>query len=266
MSDRDHYPAGVPCWTVVLHADPEQGAAFYADLFGWHVEASDEGFFLARLRGREVAGIAPLPDIDPPPAPAWITHVRVESAEDAAARATAAGGTVVAGPMDFAPAGRLTVLADPAGAVFGAWEALGREGAQLVNEPSAWAMSMLQTPEPDAVAGFYEAMFGWTREPFGPPEAGLALCRLDGYVGGEAQQPVPRDVVAALATGEDRARWDVDFWIADADAAAGRASALGGSVVAAPHDMPPFRRAVLADPEGATFSVSQLVSPPGAAA
>jgi uncharacterized protein len=266
MSDRDHYPAGVPCWTVVLHADPEAGAAFYADLFGWDVEASDEGFFLARLRGREVAGIAPLPDTDPPPAPAWMTHVRVDSAADAATRAQAAGGTLVAGPMDFAPAGRLAVIADPAGAVLCAWEALGREGAHVVNEPSAWAMSLLSTPDPEAVAGFYEAMFGWTHEPFGPPEAGIALCRLDGYVGGEPQQPVPRDVVAGVAAGDGDARWNVDFWIADADAAAERADARGGSVVAAPHEEPPFRRAVLADPEGATFSVSQLVSPPGAAA
>jgi uncharacterized protein len=265
MSVRDHYPAGVPCWTVALHADPEAGAAFYAGLFGWEVDASDEGFFLARLRGREVAGIAPRPDTDPPPAPAWMTHVRVDSAEAAAARAQAAGGTVVAGPMDMAPAGRLAVLADPAGAVLCAWEALDREGAQVVNEPSAWAMSALRTPEPDAAAAFYGAVFGWRAEPFGPPEAGMALLRLEGFVGGEPQQPVPRDVVAAMVPG-DVAAWDVDFWIDDADAAAQRAPALGGSVVAAPHDAPPFRRAVLADPEGATFSVSQLVAPPGAAA
>ena len=93
------------------------------------------------------------------------------------------------------------------------------------------------------------------------PGPGVSLFRLPGYVGGEAEQPVPRDVVAAMAAMPDPdapAAWSVDFWIADADAAAAAAPALGGSVVAPPHDAPPFRRAVLAAPDGATFSVSEL--------
>jgi len=56
------------------------------------------------------------------------------------------------------------------------------------------------------------------------------------------------------------AAWAVDFWVPDVDAAAARAAELGGSVVAPVHDRPPFRSAVLADPEGATFSVSRLAA------
>jgi hypothetical protein len=36
---------------------------------------------------------------------------------------------------------------------------------------------------------------------------------------------------------------------------------LGGKVIAAPDDAPPFRRAVLAAPDGATFSISELRLP-----
>jgi predicted enzyme related to lactoylglutathione lyase len=261
MSEREHYPAGVPCWTVVLQDDPRDGAAFYRELFGWELVDADGGFVLAKLRGREVAGIAPREGADPPPPATWMTHVRVDSAADAAERAPAAGGSVLAGPMDMAPAGRVTVLADPAGAALCAWEAIGREGAQLVNEPGAWSMSVLRTSDPEAVAGFYETMFGWTSEPFGPPEAGLTMWRLDGYVGGTPEQPVSRDVVAAMVLdpAAEQADWNVDFWVDAADATAERAAELGGSVVAAPHDAPPFRRAVLADRYGATFSISQLV-------
>ena len=53
------------------------------------------------------------------------------------------------------------------------------------------------------------------------------------------------------------ARWSVDFWVGDADATAALAAELGGSVVVEPHDAPPFRQAVLADPDGATFSISR---------
>jgi predicted enzyme related to lactoylglutathione lyase len=83
------------------------------------------------------------------------------------------------------------------------------------------------------------------------------MFRLPGFVGGEPTQPVPRDVVAVMAPGEPP-RWAVDFWIADADGAAQRAPGLGGTVVAGPYDAPPFREAVLADPGGATFSISTL--------
>ena len=44
----------------------------------------------------------------------------------------------------------------------------------------------------------------------------------------------------------------------DADAAADKTGRLGGKVVVPPHDLPGFRNAVLADPQGAVFSVSEL--------
>jgi hypothetical protein len=49
--------------------------------------------FMCRLRGRDVAAIASRPE-GAPPVNAWGTY-RVERAEDAVARATDAGGSVV---------------------------------------------------------------------------------------------------------------------------------------------------------------------------
>jgi uncharacterized protein len=91
------------------------------------------------------------------------------------------------------------------------------------------------------------------------------MWRLPGYLGGEPKQAVPRDVVAVMAplTGEGVApHWSVNLWVDDADAVAGKAAELGGDVVDAPTDGPGFRDAVLADPEGARFSVSQLIAGP----
>jgi uncharacterized protein len=140
------------------------------------------------------------------------------------------------------------------------WKPGAHRGAQRINEPSAYSMSFLRTPDPEGAKTFYGAVLGWTTEAFGP----MLLSRLPGYVGGIPEQPVPRDVVAAMARARDgeAAHWRADFWIADADAAAARATQLGGSVVAGPEDAGPFREAVLADPAGATFSVSQLTARP----
>jgi len=62
---------------------------------------------------------------------------------------------------------------------------------------------------------------------------------------------------AALPTTEPP-HWSVDFWVDDVDSAAAKAARLGGSVVAPPHDTPGFRRCVIADPQGARSSLSQL--------
>jgi len=266
MSERDHYPAGVPCWVTVLQEDVPAAQRFYGPLFGWDFvgpQEPEEGsapYLVARMRGRDVAGIGTAPDGVPP---AWITEVRVDSAQDAAGAAAAAGGALLAGPMDLPPAGRLSVLSDPAGAVFCAFEAGSREGVQVVNEAGAWAMSSLHTGDPEVATRFYATVFGWQPEPFGPPEAAVTLWRLPGYVGGEPQQPVPRDVVAVMSAIPEGAdippHWNVNFWVADTDATAAHAAQLGGQVLLAPHDTPGFRNAVLVDPQGATFSISQLM-------
>jgi predicted enzyme related to lactoylglutathione lyase len=263
MSKRSDYPHGVPCWVETLQNDPQAAARFYGPLFGWSFAGpgtmpGDGGgdYLVAELQGSEVAGVAAMPVDYPGIAPQWFTHVRVQDAGEAAERAARAGGAVLAGPLTVAPAGRMAVIADPAGAVFCVWEPAARQGAQRVNEAGAWAMSLLTTPDPEGAESFYGELFGWETEDFGA----VTLWRLPGYVGGEPQQPVSREVVAAMTAGAAPARWGVDFWVRDADAAASSARESGGRVLAEPHDVPGFRRAILADPHGADFSVSALVT------
>ena len=266
MSERDEYPAGVPCWVETLQPDAQAARDFYGAIFDWQFAGpcEDAGeYVVARVRGRDVAGVGSTPDLGDPVPTAWLTQVRVADVDEAARRATHAGGTVLAGPIDAQPAGRLVVLADPAGAAIGVWEAADREGAQVINEPRAWAMSMLHTPDPEGAVAFYGEVFGWEPDVF-DASGGMqvTLWRLPGYVGGEPHQPVPRDVVAAMGVAGDGVppHWSVDFWVSDTDATAATAGELGGDIVAGPFEMPPFRRAVITDPQGATFSVSQLVA------
>jgi uncharacterized protein len=255
MSERDGYPAGVPCWVDLWQDDPEAAARFYAGLFGWEVEettpsGSARRYFMCRLRGRDVAALG-----SPAAGAGWLTYVRVENADQAADRATAAGGSVVAEPSDALDGGRIAIVADPSGPAFGVWQQGDHGGAELVNEPGAWSMSVLHTPDVTGATAFLGAVLGWQPEPFGD----FTLFRRPGYVGGEPQQPVPRDVVAAIAPSEAAPRWLIDFWIDDVDAAAGKAAPLGGRVVAPPFATPVGRTAVIADPAGAEFTITQIV-------
>ena len=267
MSKRDHYQAGVPCWVDTVQSDPRAALDFYKGLFGWEFVGPgpmpDGGeYFVARVGGHDVAGISSLPAQGGPPAPTWNTYISVDSADRAVDAAVSAGATVLAGPLNAEPAGRMAVLADPAGAPFVVWEPGERRGAQRVNEAGAWAMSALATDDHDGAAEFYGRVFGWLAETVGDGEQQFTLLRLPGYVGGEPQQPVPRDVVGVMvpAAGDAPPVWSVDFWVTNADHAAAWASTQGGSVIVAPHEQQGFRNAVVSDPQGAVLSVSQLLA------
>ncbi|HEX9399397.1 MAG TPA: VOC family protein [Anaeromyxobacter sp.] len=274
MSERERYPPGVPCWVETLQPDPQAALEFYGPLFGWEfvgpgpMPGDPPGrYFVARLRGRDVAGIGSSTNRSGAPAPTWSTYVRVASAGEAAEKAKKAGGSVRDGPFDVLPAGRMAVLADPAGALVCVWEARARDGAQLVNEPRAWAMSVLDTTDPEGAKAFYGAVFGWQPESFDAAGARMTLWRLPGYVGGEPEQPVPRDVVGVMIAGEGSPgaappHWSVELWVDSADATAEHAARLGGKVIVPPHDTPGFRSAVVKDPQGAVFSVSNLRAGP----
>lgn len=278
MSERDGYEHGVPCWIAGVFPDPERALAFYTRLFGWEAEdtmppEAPGRYYLCRLRGdRDVAAIGSERGGGTPAAAAWGTHVWVDSADEATARAREAGGSVLAAPFDLLDAARVAVLADPEGAVFCVWQPGEHRGAQLVNEPGAWSMSALNARDPEKAKAFYGEVFGWESAAMDLGGAEVTMLRLPGYVGGEPQQPVPRDVIATLmaldsdASPDAPPHWSVDFWVDDVEASVALVAELGGEVVAPPYEIPgaPLKQAVVADPQGAVFSVTELVIPDAA--
>jgi predicted enzyme related to lactoylglutathione lyase len=251
VSERDGYQPGVPAWIEAWESDLDAASEFYSRLFGW--EAADGGRFT--LRGRDVAGVAQGSPVG------WTVHVWVDDAAETARRVVEAGGELVDGPS-----GGTVVFRDPGGALLAAREPAGHAGARVVNEPSAWSWAHLFTRDGEGARAFYGEVFGWATEPFGP----ATMFRLPGFVGGEPQQPVPRDVVAGMEemTGdgfppEAPPQWRVDFWVDDVDAKVARANELGGRTLVPAFDTPINRQAVLVDPQGAVFSVSRITLPSG---
>lgn len=273
MSERDGFQHGVPCWVETWQDDPDAAVGYYGRIFGWEPgetsSLGDDGTFrVCSLRGHDVAGIgSPLPE-EAPPLPSWTTFIQVENAAETAEKAKEAGGKVIIQPRESLEGGSIAIVADPAGAAFAIWEQGRHGGAEVINEPGAWAMSMLVTPEPEEAKRFYGDLFGWTTSSFGMGDEEFTMFSLPGYVGGEPSQPVPRDVVATVAppaaTQGASAHWSVDFWISDPDEAARITAEMGGQVLAGPFDIPDIgmRQATLADPQGATFTITR---PPGMA-
>ena len=286
MRERTEYPAGVPCWVDTAQPDPEAAAAFYGGLFGWEfVNRTPEGmpgrYLVGQLRGRDVAAVSSPPP-GGPPMPVWNTYVAVDSADEAVARAVAAGGSALMEPADISDAGRLAVIADPEGAVVGAWQAGTTIGAHLVNEPGTWNFSELNTRDPEGAAAFYAAVFGWEMVRVNRSEGAFSMFRMPGYGDHlEALDPGLRerqaadgapegfeDTVAWVLPMADGGQpegtpphWSITFAVNDADGAAERAERLGGTVLMPPTDAPWVRLTVLQDPQGAVFTASKYVPP-----
>ena len=97
MPERDGYIPGVPCWVDTSQPDPEAARDFYGGLFGWEFEdvlprESGGKYFIARLRGGDVAAVGSIPEALPSVA-TWNTYIWVDSADETAAKVREAGGT-----------------------------------------------------------------------------------------------------------------------------------------------------------------------------
>jgi uncharacterized protein len=284
LLERDGYPPGVPCWVDTGRLDPEAVVGFYGGLFGWEFEdrmpAEAPGhYFVAQLRGRDVAAVGSLP-VGAPQTPAWNTYVWVDSADETAAKAQEAGGRVIIEPYDVPGAGRMAMLADREGATFSVLQSQGHKGAQVVNEPGSWVFSELNTRDAEGAQAFYGAVFGWETTAMGDG-AGM-MWRRPGYgdfleqrdpelrerQAADGAPPGFEDAVAWLVpmTAEQfpadvAPHWSITFSVSDADASAAKAAELGGKVLVPPFDAPWIRMAVVSDPQGARFTVSRY-SPP----
>ena len=135
-------------------------------------------------------------------------------------------------------------------------------------QPGAWNFSDLHTDDPAGV-DFYEQVFGWSVD----RTEGATFLKVPGYGDHlaatvdpdihERQAAAPpgfADVIGGVAP-TDRGlapHWHVTFTVADRDAAAAMAKAAGASVLGTSEDRW-TRKAMICDPQGAIFSLSEFL-------
>lgn len=270
MAESRTYPHGVPSWIETEQPDPGAARAFYTELFGWAYEDRPGGYTIARLGGREVAGLIEAGRQPGGEGAGWNTYISVDDADGTVKRVRDAGGRILAEPEDVGPAGRSALCVDPQGARFGLWQPGMRLGVQATNEPGAWNFGNLHTSDPQASTAFYSTVFGWSLD-----EVGFGtMIRVPGYgdhlasttdpdiherQGSVGVPPGFADAVGWLIPGDagERAHWHVAFTIADRDAAVEIVERSGGTVVSS-ENTEWSRDAVVRDPWGAEFTVSQF--------
>lgn len=261
MSEIIEPTPGNFCWIELASTDPAAGRAFYKELLGWNITdmpmpGQAEPYAMADIDGKHVAGIMRLPEAAKAMgAPAhWLSYVAVEDTAAAAAKATSLGGKVLMGPMSMGP-GSMAVIQDPAGGVFALWQTVQQMGTFLYMEVGALGWNELISTNVDLAGTFYAGMFGWKLEPQQMP--GMTYITLkNGETAAGGMMAQPEEMAGAPSI------WNVYFSVADCDATIAKATALGGKLLAPAMDIPEVGRfAVLADPQGAAFSVIKFVAP-----
>jgi uncharacterized protein len=256
MPNVTAYAPGTFCWTDLAAHDPRAAEAFYTALFGWTARhdrfgaGEDEVYVMLLKDGRDVAALYAM---DPTQRsqgipPSWLGYVAVENAAEAATRARGLGAAVLADAFEVMDFGRMALVSDPDGAVLALWEGGRHPGAAVKDEPGAMCWNELATRDPEGAARFYAGLLGWTAQPFDSGGAEYTL-----FLNGGAEAGGMFSITPEM--GEMPVAWSPYFQVEDADEAARRAEALGGTVLHPPHELTAGRWAMLADPQGAVFNV-----------
>lgn len=257
MPTMTSYPNGVPSWIDLATPNPSASKEFYAALFGWEYDdqpTDQQGvdYTMAQRNGQSAAGMMQL---SPEMAargmpPVWSTYVAVDDLDATVERVESAGGGVMQPPMQVMDAGRMAVIADPCGAVICLWEAGNHLGAEVVSEHGAFSWTELITPDPAAVAPFYESVFGWTVQIAPMPNGEYTVFHVAG--GNE------NGIAGAMAPPMEGmpSFWGVYFAVDDAAATVASARELGAQIMMDATPMPGVGTlATIVDPQGAVFSI-----------
>ena len=242
---------GKPIWLDLSSSDPPGSREFYSKLFGWQVEVNPDpqygGYALAKLGGKDVAGIGPKMMAEAPTA--WSIYLGTTDAAALAKEVTAAGGTVIAGPMQVGDQGTMAVFQDPSGAFISAWQPLAMAGARAVGA-GTYGWVELSSRGLGKAAEFYAAVFGWTTRtvPIGEGRPYTEFWLGDTRVaGGVDMNPMMPPEVPSY--------WMAYFLVEDVDASFRKAIAAGAQEMVAPVDFSGGRFAILGDPQGASFGL-----------
>lgn len=263
MPVRNDFSPGEFCWVDLAAHDMEAAAAWYDALFGWsHMTVPSPGgghpyaFFMHGAHG--VGGLGQMSDEMKAQGipPMWNSYVSTADCAATEAKVKQLGGKVTVPTMDVPGFGKLAFFLDPEGGSFAAWQSTNSAGpGLLLGEPTGMCWNELMTRDASKAKEFYGALLGWDFAAMPMGDIEYTMLKVAGKDAG-GMMPMAGPQFDGIP-----ANWMVYFAVADCKATADKAAATGGKVHVPPTRVPVGTFAVLADPQGAVFSVITLESP-----
>lgn len=247
-------------WYELMTSDVESAIDFYTGITGWSTQAWEGGGqpYTMWMAGEvPVGGVMALPAdaVAAGAPPHWIAYVGAPDLDATVARALELGAHVVVPTMDLPEVGRMTILTDPQGAIFAAYQPATEP---LPEEPPAEGRFSWTELASDRLAAwaFYTELFGWeTMQEVDMGEVGTyqVYGRPGGWPLGGMMDRTPEMTQAA---------WTPYVQVADCDAAATAATERGGRVIYGPTSVPDGGTiAMCLDPQGAMFALHEAAAP-----
>jgi len=152
MTPPAEAPLGGFAWMELATSNHEAAFDFYSKLFGWQalhrMDMGPQGVYLIfGSDGVQRGGMYKLQQ-ERSSKPYWLAYANVPSADAAAAAATAAGGRVLAGPMEVPGGGRMAQVSDPNGALFAVHSAPAKAAAAAAPSKPAATTAPAAKPAP----------------------------------------------------------------------------------------------------------------------
>jgi uncharacterized protein len=112
---------GTLCWADLTTPDPKRASDFYSGLFGWQLirdEKDPSGYLHIKNGEHFIGGIPPAARRQPGVPSHWLAYFHVDDVDATANQAKQMGASLYLPPMSMEGVGRMSVIADPQGAVF----------------------------------------------------------------------------------------------------------------------------------------------------
>jgi predicted enzyme related to lactoylglutathione lyase len=112
---------GTLCWADLSTPDPDRAKGFYSGLLGWEImpgEKDTSGYLHIKNGEHFIGGVPPAAHRQPGVPPHWLAYFQVDDVDVTANKAKEMGAKLYLPPMTMEGVGRMSVIADPQGAVF----------------------------------------------------------------------------------------------------------------------------------------------------
>ena len=230
--------------------DPDRSIGFYGEVVGWTTQPFGDGGYTMLVSAQgPLGGVMKLP-AEAAGAPArWMGHVEVEDVDAAAAKAVALGGPITHPPTDIPTIGRFAVVADPQGGVISLFTPGGPMALHDASKEGEICWNELVTTDDAGALAFYTELLGWKvlqTMDMGPMGTYSIYGVGETWLGGIMKSPPQAQLPAT---------WFFYAETPDLEAAMGRATRQGATVVHGPADVPGGRMVQLVDPQGAAFAL-----------
>jgi len=115
--------AGEICWRELASTDLPAAMDFYSKLFGWELQQTKLApmdYKEIIMGGNAIGGMMAIDESwgENPPPSNWNSYIAVENTDETIEKIKANGGSVMVPAFDAPGVGRMSIVAEPTGAVF----------------------------------------------------------------------------------------------------------------------------------------------------